>query len=259
MRLAASHIAWPPAEEAVALGLLRERGFSGLEVAPVRVAGPEPYDKPAEAAVYAGGVFDGYGLRVCSLQSLWFGQAGSMFGAERDFLLALTMGAVRFAHACGAGNLVFGSPKNRVLPEGVSPDEALPFFRVLAEAAFEKGTCLALEANAPEYGTNFMTHTEDTLAMARRVDRPGCRVNFDMGTLLLNGESPALLRGHVAEVNHVHISEPNLAPIQRREEHRVLAAILREEGYAGYVSIEMKDAGREALEAALDWVAEVFA
>lgn len=259
MKLAASHIGWAPGDDEAALALLQKYGFAGLEVAPTRVAGPDPYEKPAEAAVFAGTMQEGYGLTICSLQSIWFGQAGNMFGAEREDLLDYSKGAIRFAKAAGAGNLVFGSPKNRVLPAGKSPDDALPFFKELGDYAAAHGTCLALEANAAAYGTNFMNHTDEALAMAEKVGSPGCRVNFDFGTLLLNGEDVAVLHGQVHRVNHVHISEPYLAMLEKRPQHRALAALLRAEGYVGYVSIEMKERPLDEVEQALAWVAEVFA
>ena len=40
-------------------------------------------------------------------------------------------------------------------------------------------------------------------------------------------------------VSHVHISEPGLAPIQKRPEHKELALLLGAVGYRGFVSVEM--------------------
>lgn len=258
MKLAASHIGWQPEDEPRALALLRQYGFAGLEIAPGRALGPNPYDKPAEAAVYTAGVLGQYGLRVCSMQSIWFGLAGSMFGAERDFLLGYTKQAIAFAGAAGIGNLVFGCPKNRVLPEGKTAEDAVSFFRPLAKEAEKHGACLALEANPPIYGTNFMNTTPDALDVARRVASPGCKVNLDFGTLIENGEDVETLRGALGQINHVHISEPYLAPVQPRAEHRRLAAILKEEGYAGYVSLEMKSQPLNVVEKTLAYLVEVF-
>ncbi len=258
MKLAASQIAWAPTWEREALSILQRLGFGGLEVAPPRIAGPAPYSRLAEAAVYSGAVRDEYGLAVCSLQSIWYGVVGNMFGAERAYLLEYTKGAVRFAKAMGAGNLVFGCPKNRVKPNGARDAEALPFLKEIADYAAENGTCLSLEANPPVYGTNFMNNTKDAFAVARAVASPGCRVNLDFGTILANGESLDILKGRVGEVNHVHISEEGLAPVQPRAAHRELADILRAEGYEGYVSLEMKAVTLGAFEEAAAYLAEVF-
>lgn len=259
MRLAMSQIAWEPEQETEALGILREFGFAGLEIAPPRVAGPAPYEQPQKAAAYAAWAKKEYGLALCSMQSIWYGQQGSMFGPERPALLAYTKKAIEFANAGGIGNLVFGNPKARILPKGRSEEEAIPFFKEIGDYAAQHGAVVALEANPPLYGTNFMNRTADALAMAKRVDSPGCRVNLDFGTIVENGEDVAALAGQVPWLHHVHISEPNLGMIEARAQHRQLAELLRAEGYEGYVSVEMKAQPLREVRRAAAYVAEVFA
>jgi len=89
---------------------------------------------------------------------------------------------------------------------------------------------------------------------------PGFRVNLDVGTMVENGENVDQLADRVGQINHVHISEPGLVPIQHRTLHRELAALLREKDYSGFVSIEMKNCGDLApvLET-MDYVKELFA
>ena len=41
-------------------------------------------------------------------------------------------------------------------------------------------------------------------------------------------------------INHVHISEPNLKVIEKRNLHREVIEILSKEGYNRYISIEMQ-------------------
>ncbi|MDL2293546.1 sugar phosphate isomerase/epimerase [Ruminococcaceae bacterium OttesenSCG-928-D13] len=258
LRLAMSQIGWEPGDEMAAMELLREAGCAGLEIAPTRVAGPHPYDDREAAANFAAGIRRAFGLSVCSMQSIWYGQAGSIFGPEREALLEYTKGAVRFAEAAGCGNLVFGCPKNRVLPEGQSPKDALPFFKAIGDFAADHGAVIALEPNPPLYGTNFINTTAEALAFVAEVDSPGLKVNLDTGTMIENGEAVAALAGHVTVLNHVHISEPNLEPIQRRDLHTELAALLAGEGYGGFVSIEMRARPLADVKATLDYVAEVF-
>lgn len=258
MRLAASQIAWEPAEEAQALDILRKHGFAALEMAPTRVAGENPYADPQAAADFAAGMRRAYNLAVCSMQSIWFGQQGSIFGPERDRLLEYTKRAVVFAEAAGCGNLVFGCPKNRVLPDDKTPDDAVAFFKELGDFAHSHGAVLALEANPPLYGTNFINTTPDAFAMVEQVDSPGFMVNLDVGTMVENGEDAASLRGRVGMIHHVHVSEPNLVAIEKRELHGRLAALLRDEGYTGCVSIEMKAQPLSVLDEVAAYVAEVF-
>ena len=57
--------------------------------------------------------------------------------------------------------------------------------------------------------------------------------------MIFNGESINELIGNVKYINHVHISEPYLKPIEERGLHNELKNILLSEGYRGYISIEM--------------------
>jgi hypothetical protein len=60
-------------------------------------------------------------------------------------------------------------------------------------------------------------------------------------------------------VGHIHISEPGLEQIQRRELHGDLSALLKENSYRGYVSIEMKNLGDISIvKNIMEYVAGVF-
>lgn len=258
MRLAASQIGWEPQQEAEALDVLRACGFAALEIAPPRVAGPQPYDAPARAAEFAAWLRDGWQMDICSMQSIWYGQQGSMFGPERAALADYTGKAFVFAAAAGAPNLVFGCPKNRILPGGMSDTAGDLFFAKLADEAATRGCVLAMEANPTMYGTNYINTTPQAIALVRRVAKPGFGLNLDVGTMVANGEEVAMLDGHAGLISHVHISEPGLAAIEWRPLHRELAVFLRDVGYQGCVSIEMKAQSLAALQAAAEYVAEVF-
>ena len=58
-------------------------------------------------------------------------------------------------------------------------------------------------------------------------------------------------------LRHVHLSEPDLAPVDARGtvDLPAIAAALSETSYAGFVSAEMKPAGLEAVRAAAGFVA----
>ncbi len=263
MKLCASQIGWAAEEGPAVLSALSELGFCGIEIAPTIAVGQEPYDAPQRAASFAADMKEKYGLSVCSMQSIWYGQSGSIFGAERQFFLEYTKKAFVFAQSMGCKNLVFGCPKNRTLPQGESADAAVPFFEELADAAARCHTVLALEANPEIYGTNFITNTPDAIAMVKRVNRPGFRLNLDIGTMLQNGESAQLLTEEVVRlVNHLHVSEPYLAAVgsdaARRNLHAEVAQRLRSGGYEGYVSIEQAKQPVETVLEVAKYVAEVF-
>ncbi len=263
MKLAASNIGWKKEQDTAVYSRLQAAGFCGLEVAPTRIFESDPYAHISEAGAFAKSLKAEYSLQVCSLQSIWFGRKEQLFGSEeeRTALFTHTRAAFVFANALGCGNLVFGSPKNRQLPKGVNPALAIPFFTGLAAAAKALNTTLAIEANPAVYGTNFLNTTAGAACFIQTVGAPGLGLNLDFGTLIANGEDVAALEPYMHLVNHVHISEVNLAPIVPREGHRTLAALLHSTGYSGYISIEMKadDSGSlTPLYEAINYLQEVF-
>lgn len=262
MRLSASNIAWQAEKDESMYALLGELGFEGLEIAPSRLFGPAPYDRAEDAAAWAEDLRARHDLVVSSMQSIWYGRSEEVFGeAEgREALLSYTREAILFAEAVGCGNLVFGCPRNRRVA-GRDSSVAVPFFRELGDFAHEHHTVLALEANPPIYDTDYLNATADALALAREVASPGLLVNLDLGTMVQNGERVADV--DLSLVNHVHVSEPHLAVIDRSDErlafHREVARALRSAGYEGFVSLEMGSAaGEEALMASLERVREAF-
>lgn len=255
--LAASNIGWAAPDDPMILSLMKKLGYTGLEAAPTRLVGENPYTKLDQAAKISGQLREEYGLCIPSLQSIWYGQQGSLFDPVDALRLAdYTCRAVDFAAAVGCPSLVFGNPRQRVIPAGTDPDSAMPFFQKIADYARAHGAVIALEANPPVYGTNFCNTSEDAFTFARRV--PGLAVNYDLGTLLTNGESLIPLFENLDLVSHIHLSEPGLAPLEPRPLHRELAHQLREFGYQGFVSIEMKTQPLEIAERVLQYAAEVF-
>lgn len=256
--LAVSNIGFAEAEDAAAWALLQRYGFTGLEAAPTRLVGARPYQKLPQAARKAAWLRENHGLEIPSLQSIWYGQTGNLFvPADAARLAAYTRRAVDFAAAVGCPSLVFGCPRQRFVPEGARPEAAMGFFADISAYACAKGVRIALEANPPAYGTNFCNTSAEAFRYARQV--PGLAVNYDLGTLLTNGERLDVLADNLPLVSHIHLSEPALAPIQKRALHKELVALLKARGYGGFVSIEMKTQPLAVLEPILSYVAEVFA
>lgn len=259
MKLSASNIGWKAEDDAQAWQLLKHLGYKGLEIAPTRVFPERPYDNLPGAALFAGVMFQKYGLVIPSMQSIWFGQQGNLFVPEEASKLTEYTGeALEFAYACHCRNLVFGCPRNRNIPEGHSAAEAEGFFEQLGYLANRRDAVIGLEANPPMYNTNFMNSTKDAFALVEKLNSPGLGVNLDVGTMIANGEKPRDFAAHIQKVSHVHISEPGLAPIEKRSMHKELAMLLNAVGYQGFVSVEMKATDMQTLKDILEYVAEVF-
>ena len=241
MNYSVSNIAWQAEDDKEVYSYMREVGMTGLEIAPTRIFPNSPYDHLDEAGEWSSRIREEYGFAISSMQSIWYGRNENIFGSdeERQALIEYTKKTVDFAAVIGCRNLVFGCPRNRNVPEGAEPSVALDFFRILGEYAAESGTVIGMEANPPIYNTNFINDTVSALELIEQVDSKGLKLNLDMGTMIANNEDISVLRGKEHLINHVHISEPGLKPIEKRELHASLADLLSGSGYSGYVSIEV--------------------
>lgn len=243
MRFAVSNIAWEAKDDEYMLRELPRHGIAALEIAPTRVFPEDPYQRLPEARTFAQKLREDHSLPICSMQSIWYRRTERIFGtpSEVNALIEYTKEAVLFAEAIGCPNLVFGSPKNRIVPEGGEAEHAAGFFRSIGDFAAEHGASIALEAVPASYGTNFLNSTEDLFEYVQMVGSEGLKMNLDFGTMIINGEDPADVARYVPYVNHVHISENALAGIERRGEHEVFLAALAKAGYSRSVSIEMRN------------------
>lgn len=248
MKLSISNIAWNAKDDATVYAMMRKYGYAGLEIAPTRIFETNPYDDLSAVKSWRE-TFDAQeGFEIPSMQSIWFGKTQKLFEdeAQRQELFDYTKKAIDFAAAIRCRNLVFGSPKNRVLPDVSDKTlwkQGVDFFKKLGDYAMHNGTAIGMEANPAIYNTNYINTTKEALDLIRETESEGFLLNLDVGTMLENRETVEILEGKIRAVNHVHISEPFLKPIvmdrDRKHFHGELAAFLGENGYQGYVSVEM--------------------
>lgn len=242
MKLSISNIAWSAEHDTEMYQYLHEVGFQGLEIAPTRIFPENPYDKLSEAKDWAYQLKEEYSLEIPSMQSIWYGHQEKIFGSkdERKVLIDYTKKAVDFAEVIGCKNLVFGNPRNRDTDDILGNYSiAIDFFREIGDYAVEHSTTIAIEANPPIYNTRFINRTEQAVELAYKCESAGIKVNVDLGTIINNEEDINYLKQIPEFINHVHISEPGLLPIEKRELHDELFSILIRAGYDKYVSIEM--------------------
>ena len=266
MRLSMSNIAWAPEERLEAYAAMAEHGVRGLEIAPGLFfhAAADPFAPDAATAERALEEIAAQGLSLVSMQSLLFGVSGAALFEGDDARGRLETGMVRaidLAGRFGIPNLVFGSPGQRRIPEGMdraeAQDLAAAFFARLGDRAQAAGARIAMEANPEVYGTNFLNTLEEAADFVAEVDHPAVAPILDLGAMHINGayaDTPGWVARLGPALSHVHVSEPGLAPAPASAEALVpVLDALRAAGYGRAVSIEMKRApeGIAAVRAAL--------
>lgn len=253
MKFAMSNIAWAPDERLEAYAILADAGFTGLEIAPGLFfhEAEDPFLPDTAGARRARVEAADAGLTVVSMQSLLFGVSGAGLFDGPEARTAFEAGmrrAIALAERFAIPNLVFGSPLQRRVPEGLAmadaQNQAAEVFRKLGDAAGAAGTRIAIEANPAAYGTNFCNTLDEALAFVDLVAHPAIVPHLDLGATHMNGDFggvTARLPALAPRLAHVHVSEPELAPAPADPEALapVLGSLARA-GYARAVSIEMK-------------------
>ncbi len=224
---------------------LRAAGATAIEVAPGRVFPYLATATLAEARAFARD-WSGRGLPPLSMQALLFGRPDLhlLQGADEAARLVDYLGhVIGLAGALGCGPLVFGSPRNRLrgdLDFAAACERAVPVFRALGDLCAKAATTLCLEANAKDYGCDFMTTLAEAAAVVRAVDHPRVGLVVDTGNMIMEGEEAEAVLPVLDLVRHVHVSAPRLGdPAAHMPLIRDVMARLRAGGYAGQVTLEM--------------------
>lgn len=261
MKYSISNIAWSAENDAEMYSYLQRVKFCGLEIAPTRIFPKSPYNQLSQAEDWANQLREEYGLSISSMQSIWYGREERIFGSEkeRNILLEYTHKACRFAQTIKCKNLVFGCPRNReTLDVAGDYPIAIDFFHALGEMALESDTIIAIEPNPTIYNTHFLNYTEQVVDFVYKAQSEGLRVNYDLGSAIYNEEDINYLKEVSSLINHVHISEPWLNLIEKREVHRQLLSLLKNANYIHSVSIEMSNRGDlQKVKDSIDYLNEI--
>jgi len=244
--LAISNIAWQPEEDAIVLELLEQYNVRHIEISPFRTSAnaQEMSSKNAEILVQYYAV---YGIDIVALQAIMYRHTHlSIFGKDttRQACLKHIVHILDFAQCLHAKTVIFGSPKNKkrgALPYEKAFEHSVDFFKKVAEHAAKRNVIFCLEPTPGIFGADFVRNTREAMDVVQAVDHVSFRLNFDIGSLLLNKEHPdELIPMYTEYIGHVHISEPHLHTIRPEKSfHAHVAQLLRESGYANTVSIEM--------------------
>jgi sugar phosphate isomerase/epimerase len=140
--------------------------------------------------------------------------------------------------------MVVGSPKQRSLAPGVTPEQgwrwAQEVFRPATRLAEERGFTVCLEP-LPAEDTNFINNAAEAVRFAREMASPAFRVILDVRAMS-HEERPVaeILRACRGEFAHLHANDRNLkGPGFGATDYGPIAAALRETGYDGTVSVEV--------------------
>lgn len=137
----------------------------------------------------------------------------------------------------GIDTLVLGSPKQR---KSYDIDKLIQIFKELDLICQQEGILLCIEPNCKEYGGNYFFNLDEIVGFIKLGKFSNIKTMIDTHNLLNENVSPSVsLKKYSEYVSHIHISEPQLKPIQDSKEHVLLSKTIKELNYQGIVNYEL--------------------
>jgi sugar phosphate isomerase/epimerase len=232
-----------------AFGFAAEQGYRGIEIAPFTIA-DDVTDIPTARRDEIRKQAEQAGVEIVGLHWLLARTKGfhltSPDAEVRRRTAKYLAELARFCADLGGGRMIFGSPPQRNLPDGVTREQGIVFAaEVIAEVLpvlEERNVMLAIEPLSPGT-TNFLRTAAEAMELVQRVDAARCRLILDC--LAMASEPtpiPELIRRHHASLVHFHANDPNRQGPGFGELNFVpIFAALREVNYRGWVSVEVFD------------------
>ncbi len=166
----------------------------------------------------------------------------------------------------GGGVLVLGSPKQRNVLPGVTPEQAWTWaaetLRAPVTSAERRGVTICIEPLGPAE-TNFINTAAEAVRFAQQFHSPNCKIILDVKAMSSESKPiPQIIRESWPHFAHFHANDPNLkGPGFGDVDFKPIAAALKEAGYRGYVSLEVLnfDEGPETIaERSIEYLKRVF-
>lgn len=224
-------------------------GYTGIEVAPFTLA-PRITDVSAEQRKILRSQAEGHGLSILGLHWLLAKTEGfHLTSTDTTVRKNTSQYLIELVHACadlGGNVLVFGSPFQRNLDEGVSFEEGMEraekVFRPILSALDDRQVNLCFEPLTPAE-TNFVTTCGDGVRLIERINHPRFILHQDVKAMLSEPTPiPELIHRHARYCGHFHANDSNkLGPGMGETDFTPIFRALKETNYQGWVSVEVFD------------------
>ena len=187
--------------------------------------------------------------------------------AVRDRTAQYFCDLVDFCADIGSKTIVVGSPKQRSLMEGVSPEQAWQWagatFRDALEQASERDVTICFEPLSPAE-TNFINTAEEAIRFVRESGSPNFKIILDVKAMCSEAKPiPQIIKESWPHFTYFHANDRNLkGPGFGDVDFVPIAAALREVGYKGTVSVEVFnfDEGAEVIATkSIEYLKKAFA
>jgi sugar phosphate isomerase/epimerase len=230
-----------------AIAYVKEVGYDGIEIAPFTLA-QYVTDIPSAARRAIRDACRSKALDVIGIHWVLVGPEGMHINSPdaevrhrtANYLAEL----VHFCADIGGKLVVFGSPKQRYVAEGIPYEEAFDYavesFTQVLPVCEERDVTICMEPLTP-LETNFCTTARETQRLVERVGHPRFRLMLDTKAMAVEPEGrPATIRRYGRSLAHYHANDDNLnGPGWGDVDFGPIFETLRGVGFDGYVSVEV--------------------
>lgn len=227
----------------------REYGYTGIEIAPFTLAA-DALQVSAEQRRTIRRQAEAADIQIVGLHWLLAKTTGyhltTADAAVRKATAEYLRELARLCRDLGGRVLVFGSPMQRNVPDGVTQEEALDHAEEVFTAALstieECDTVLAVEPLGPAEG-NFLNTAAAAAQLIERIDSPHCRLHLDTKAMFTESlPIPEIIERHADLLEHFHTNDPNKrGPGFGDLDFVPILAALDRVGYDGWLSVEVFD------------------
>ncbi len=162
----------------------------------------------------------------------------------REFTTQYLIELVNFCGDIGGKVIIFGSPKQRNVEEGVSYQQAFDYARAVFETTMatceDRDVTICMEP-LTHLETNFLQTAEETVRLIDAVGHENFKLLLDTKAMTFEEEGrPALIKKYGSYLRHYHANDENLeGPGFGDVDFVPILGALRDIDYKGYVSVEV--------------------
>jgi len=230
-----------------AMVFAKKAGYDGIEIAPFTIA-KYVTDIPAAERVRIRETADRVGIEISGIHWVLV-QAEGMYLNHIDVEVRRRTAnyfveLVNFCADLGGRIIVVGSPKQRNVRDGVTPEQAWTWatdtFRDSVKRAEDRGVTICFEPLAPSE-TNFVNTAAEGIRFAKQFNSRAMKIILDVKAMCSESKViPQIIRESRGEFAYFHANDKNLkGPGFGDVDFGPIAAALREVDYGGYVSVEV--------------------
>ena len=239
-----SNIAWNKNETNLVLRLLKDKGIHYLEYSPNLLLNNNFSKKKIKSVKK---YWNNKRFKLYSMQSILYKKKNAyLFGnkLQQKIFLKEIEKKIRIAKSLGSKVIVFGSPASRKVfnhKRDKLNELSYEMFSKIAKLSMKHKVCFCLEANPKIYKTKYLTHTNESIDMVKKINNKYFKINLDLGTIIANKENfRFIINNNLKFIGHVQISSPHLKNLLNyKKKIDVFVKTLKNIGYKKVISFEM--------------------